>query len=96
MNHHRDEEEFYASLKEKLTNSTLWPSEYLYKFIIPNVEERIQQLQKVFDNKGAAITTKKSSSGNYISFSVNLRLNNPDEVIKIYKEVSTIEGIVSL
>lgn len=59
MNHHRDEEEFYASLKEKLTNSTLWPSEYLYKFIIPNVEERIQQLQKVFDNKGAAITTKK-------------------------------------
>lgn len=63
MNHHRDEEEFYASLKEKLTNSTLWPSEYLYKFIIPNVEERIQQLQKVFDNKGAAITTKNLPLG---------------------------------
>lgn len=28
-------EEFYIRLKEELEQSTSWPSEYLYKFIIP-------------------------------------------------------------
>lgn len=90
------EDEFYARLKEELENTSLWPTEYLYKFIIPSDLEKIEQIQNIFDNKGAVITTKKSSKGNFSSISINLRLKNPDEVVFFYKEVSKIEGVIAL
>ena len=57
----KDTEEFYAKLKEKLQESTTWPSTYLYKFIVPTDEQRISQIQDIFDNTGAVIESKKSN-----------------------------------
>ncbi|SFU66195.1 hypothetical protein SAMN05216480_1129 [Pustulibacterium marinum] len=87
---------FYDRLREELNNTSLWPSEYLYKFIVPTSEEKIQQIESIFDNKGAVITTKQSSGGKFSSISINLKLKNPDEVIFFYKEVGKIEGVISL
>ncbi|WP_318308194.1 DUF493 family protein [Flagellimonas crocea] len=91
-----DTEEFYARLKEKLLENTNWPSDYLYKFIVPTDEARIAQIQKIFDNTGAVIESKKSKKGTYTSISVTVNLENPDEVIRKYKEVSVVEGVISL
>ena len=60
----KDTEEFYAKLKEKLQESTTWPSTYLYKFIVPTDEQRISQIQDIFDNTGAVIESKKSKKYN--------------------------------
>ncbi|WP_340065991.1 DUF493 family protein [Ascidiimonas aurantiaca] len=90
------QDEFYSRLKGELANSTLWPSDYLYKFIVPTDTSKVQQIHTIFDNTGAVIHTKKSSKGNYTSVSVTVNLKNPDEVIEKYKEVSQIEGIISL
>ncbi len=45
---------------------------------------------------GAVITTNKSKNGNYSSVSINVVMPNADAIIDKYKEVSTIEGIISL
>lgn len=88
---------FYDKLKEKLEDSVLWPSEYLYKFIVPSSETNIQKLVQIFDNLGAVIKTKKSSKGKYTSVSVHLQMKNPDEVINKYIEVGEkVEGVISL
>lgn len=92
----KKEDEFYARLKEELADTSLWPSEYLYKFIIPTDGDKIERIEKIFDNKGAVITTKKSSKGKFSSISINLLLKNPEEVIFYYKEVSKIEGVIAL
>lgn len=89
-------QEFYKRLKEELTNNTLWPSEYLYKFVIPTDAEKIKRLESTFDNMGAVIKTSQSKTGKYTSVSVNVRMKNPDEVIEKYIKVSDIEGIISL
>ncbi|MBA4743769.1 DUF493 family protein [Flagellimonas halotolerans] len=89
-------EEFYTKLREKLLETTNWPSDYLYKFIVPTDEKRIAQINKIFDNTGAVIESKKSKKGTYTSLSVMVHLKNPDEVIKKYKEVSVVEGVISL
>lgn len=91
-----DTDAFYQRLKIELEKSTTWPSKYLYKFIIPTSTEKLAQIEAVFDNMGAVINTKKSSSAKYTSVSIELHMKNPDSVIKIYKEVSTIEGVISL
>ena len=88
-------EEFYARLKEELTNSTLWPSDYLYKFIVPTDEQKIEAVHSAFNDLGAVIKTQQSKKGVYTSVSIHVRMKSPQAVIDKYLEVSTIEGIIS-
>lgn len=89
-------EDFYKRLKEELANSTIWPSEYLFKFIIPTDNHKIAVIEKSFDNMGAVIKTNTSKNGKYTSISVNTTMKSAQAVIDKYQELSTIEGIISL
>ncbi|MHA7862726.1 DUF493 family protein [Flagellimonas marinaquae] len=92
----KETEEFYAKLKEQLLETTSWPSTYLYKFIVPTDVDRISQIQTIFDNTGAVIESKKSKKGTYTSLSITVQMKDPDAVIQKYKEVSVVEGVISL
>ena len=89
-------EEFYVRLKAELEANTTWPSEYLYKFIVPSMQDNIARVEKAFDCMGAVIKTTKSRTGKFTSISVDVEMKGPQEVIDKYLEVSTIEGIISL
>lgn len=89
-------EEFYVRLKEELSNTSFWPSEYLYKFIVPSDQNKVLEIESAFDNMGAVIKTSQSKTGKYTSVSVNVRMKNPEAVIEKYIQVSGIEGIISL
>ena len=88
-------EEFYVRLKEELSNTSLWPSEYLYKFIVPSDLKKIVEIESAFNDMGAVIKTTQSKTGKYTSVSVDVQMKNPDAVIAKYIEVSGIEGIIS-
>ena len=91
------EEEFYAKLKKQLQDTSLWPSPYLFKFIIKSDTDKVNQINAIFDNLGAVIETKPSTKGNYTSVSINVTMKNPDAVIHKYKQVAEkIEGVISL
>ena len=92
----KNSDEFYSKLKEQLLDTSSWPSNYLYKFIVLTDEKKIKSIHDVFDNMGAVIESKKSKNGKYTSVSITVNLKNPDEVIAKYKEVGTIEGVISL
>lgn len=97
MNTSPNSEEFYRKLKLQLAETTVWPSEYLYKFIVISEKEKIVQIEDIFDNTGAVINTKESKNGKYTSVSINVIMKNPDEVIAKYLEVtSNVEGVISL
>ena len=89
-------EEFYGRLREELQKSTSWPSNYLYKFIIPTDPVRIEQIGSIFNNTGAVIESKKSRNGKYTSLSITVHLENPDQVIEKYREVGKVKGVISL
>lgn len=91
-----DKTAFYIKLKDQLEDTTDFPADYMYKFIVPTDGNQLQEVQDVFDNKGAVITTKKSKTGKYISITIVLKLKNADEVIEYYKKVEKIKGIISL
>lgn len=97
MSESKNSDEFYAKLRSQLYDTSVWPSIYLYKFIVPSNKGKIEQIQGIFDNLGAVITTKKSKKGTYTSISVNVKLKDPDQVIDKYKEVAEkVEGVISL
>ncbi len=97
MSNENDSEKFYEKLKEQLAATSVWPSVYLYKFIVATDSEKIKSIETIFDNLGAVIHTKLSKNGKYTSVSVNVRMESPTLVINKYKEVSVkVEGVISL
>jgi putative lipoic acid-binding regulatory protein len=88
--------EFYTRLREELNNTSTWPSEYLYKFIVPTDPKKVEEVENAFDNMGAVIQTTQSKTGKYTSLSINVMMESPEYVVEKYIEVSNIEGIISL
>jgi putative lipoic acid-binding regulatory protein len=92
----QDSEAFYQKLKAQLADTSLWPTKYLYKFIVPSGKGKVGLIEKEFNNMGAVITTKESSKGTYTSVSIRVTMRSPDAVISKYKSVGKIEGVISL
>lgn len=92
----QDPDKFYASLKEKLEDTHDFPEDYLYKFIIPNSQEKMTEIYRIFDGMKHTIKNRDSKNGKYISLSINAFVLDADQVIDIYKKVGAIEGIMSL
>ena len=88
--------EFYDRLQVELDNSNTWPAIYLFKFIVPTDDDKIQRVESAFDCMGAVINTKKSKTGKFTSISIDVTMKDSQEIVDKYLEVSTIEGIVSL
>lgn len=96
MSSKNDPEAFYKKLKTQLEETTQFPTLYMYKFIVPTDEDKIAQVHGIFDNTGAVIQTKASSKGTYTSVSITVNMPSADAIIAKYKEVSVVEGIISL
>ncbi len=89
--------EFYKKLEQRLEETSDWPSEYVFKFIVPTEKDKIDKISGFFNHSGAVIETKQSSKGNYTSLSIRLEMESPEQIIKKYKLVGyQIEGVISL
>ena len=96
MSSKKQTEDFYKRLKIQLEENTTWPSDYLYKFIVPNDVQKVQDIEAIFIGTAASISKRNSSKGTYTSVSVRVRMKSPKAVIEKYLEVSKIEGVISL
>jgi putative lipoic acid-binding regulatory protein len=92
----KDTKEFYERLKIELNNSNTWPAEYLFKFIVPTDQEKIEKVENAFNSMGAVIETKHSKTGKYTSISIDVQMPNAQKIIDKYLELSTVKGIISL
>ncbi|RZJ31845.1 MAG: DUF493 family protein [Flavobacterium sp.] len=89
-------EEFFERLKNELENTSTWPAEYLFKFIVPTDQGKIDAVENAFNGLGAVITTRKSKNETFTSVSINVQMDSAQHVIDKYVAVSEIEGIISL
>jgi putative lipoic acid-binding regulatory protein len=89
-------EDFYLKLKDSLDAVTKFPSEYLYKFIVPAKGNQVAKIENLFKDKLAKIASKESKTGKYISVSIKVKLSSSKEVISFYRKAEKIEGIISL
>jgi hypothetical protein len=73
-----------------------WPSLYMYKFIIPNENEKLAQVTALFDYETAEISYHESGKGNYVSVSVKEVAVSVEQIIEKYEKASEIKGVISL
>ncbi len=91
-----DKNAFYEKLEAQLNDTTSFPADYMYKFIVPTINNQVEDVQNIFNKGGAIIKTKKSKTGKYSSVSIVINLSSAKEVISYYKQAETIKGIISL
>lgn len=91
-----DKEAFYKKLKKDLEADSKFPLKYLYKFIVPSTDSKVEQVEKLFNHSGAVINKKTSKTGKFTSVSIQVVMKNADDIIAKYKEAGAIEGIISL
>lgn len=95
-NQHTNPEDFYKSLKEKLEGHHDFPEDYLFKFIIPTDQSKLTEIYKVFDGIKFTLGNRESKNGKYTACNVNAFVLDADQVVKIYREVAKIEGVILL
>jgi hypothetical protein len=97
MSEEKKTKEFYEKLKSQLYDTSIWPSEYLYKFIVKSEADKVSELEELFNHLGAVIKTTESKKGTYTSVSISVKMNSPEDVIEKYQEVAEkVEGVISL
>lgn len=88
--------QFYKKLKKNLKKDTSFPTKYLFKFIVPSDEDKIKQVEELFNHLGAVINKKVSKTGKYTSVSIHVVMKKADDIIHKYQAAEKIEGIISL
>ena len=91
-----EREEKYQRLKVQLEEGFEWPTLYMFKFIVPADNEKIAQVEQLFDSEEAIINTRESSKGNFISVTVKEMMMSPQGVVDRLVESESIEGLISL
>jgi len=91
-----EKKDFYTRLKDELLKNTSWPTEYMYKFIIPNTDENLKKVKEKFGDKDVNIKKNYSKTGKYISLSIVTNEKDPESVINLYKSMEDIEGLIAL
>ncbi len=90
------ESDFYKKLRGTFEETTIFPTQYMFKFIIPSNDDNFKKIESIFDNIGAVINSKPSKNGKYTSMTILVKMESADEIIVKYKAVSKIEGVISL
>ena len=87
---------FYKNFKENLTKSQKWPGIYMFKFILKSKKIKPDFFKKIFANHQYNMIIKESSKKNYRSITIKSKMNSPEEIINIYKDLSEIDEIIVL
>lgn len=89
------EDEQIQRLRDKLNEIHIWPSIFMFKFILPSDPERIAKLKLIF-GESAEIKERLSANGKYTSLTIREMMMDADAIFVRYMMASEIEGIISL
>ena len=89
-------DDFYQKFKEELEKIHTFPTDYLFKFIVPAEQRIIAQLHAIFESTNASISTRDSKNGKFTSATIKVPVSDSDDIVIYYKQASAIKGIVML
>ena len=88
--------EKYEKLKSQLEEGFEWPTLYMFKFIVPADNQRLAQVENLFNTRESSVRIRESSNGNYVSITAKEMMMSPERVIERYLEAEKIEGLIAL
>lgn len=85
-------QDWWDSFQELLEDQIDFPSEYLFKFIVPS--SNLDELKSVFGDH--PVEVRQSRKGNYVSVTARMHMSSSDEVISVYSAAADVDDVISL
>lgn len=85
----------FKTLYERLNENSTWPLSYMFKFIVPNSDGRVDQVVELMPKNGK-INFKNTKNLKFVSITCTASMPNADEIIDISKKVARINGVIAL
>lgn len=89
-------DDFYVQFKEKIKLTHVFPTNYMFKYIVPSDPSIMARLYAIFEGDNISFSTRESSKGKYTGVTIKVPVNDADDVIIYYRQVAEIEGILAL
>lgn len=83
---------WWDRFQDLLEKDRTWPSEYLFKFIVPR--SSLDDLKQLFGEH--PVVVRASTRGRYVSVTARIQMQNSGEVVEMYRAAGEVEGVISL
>lgn len=87
--------ENYEKLKALLNEDKQWPRLYMYKFIIPNKDDNVEQVASRMPAR-SQITYKHTNNLKYVSLTCKVTMNSAESIIQVLIRGAEISGVMVL
>ena len=88
-------EEQLKSLHVQLKKTSKWPSLYMFKFVMPNDESTVQQVNSLLPSTGNT-SYKTSKDGRYIAVTNVARMPSAKSVVDVTSNVAKVPNVMIL
>lgn len=85
----------YEKLRAQLSENKKWPLRYMFKFIVPNTNGKVDQVLSLLPKEGKT-TFKHTKSLTYIAVTCIANMNSANDIVIITHKASEIEGVLPL
>ncbi|MFV0589979.1 MAG: DUF493 family protein [Draconibacterium sp.] len=85
----------FKTLRYRLMETESWPLKYMFKFITPNENGKVDQIKALLPSNGT-ISFKHTSDLKHVSITCVAEMQNADQIIEITEQVDKIEGVIIL
>ena len=85
----------FKNLRYRLMENDKWPLKYMFKFIVPNNEGKVDQIKELLP-LNSDISFKHTDSLKHVSITCIASMNTADDIIDITEKASEIDGVMVL
>ena len=85
----------FKNLRYRLMEIETWPLKYMFKFITPNNEGKVEQIKALLPQHGK-FSFKHTSNLKHVSITCVANMESADQIIDITEQVGRIEGVLIL
>jgi hypothetical protein len=85
----------YTRLLEKLKENKKWPLLYMFKFIVPNEEGKVEQVKQLLPKEGA-LSYKHTKNLKFVSITCKAQMPTAESIVEVTSAVNKIEGVIAL
>ncbi|MCK3682805.1 DUF493 family protein [Maribellus sp. YY47] len=85
----------FKTLRYRLMEMETWPLKYMFKFITPNANGKVDQIKALLPVHGT-LSFKHTSDLKHVSITCVAEMQSADQIIEIVEQVDKIEGVIIL
>ena len=89
------EQQDFEKLRKQLLENKTWPLRYMFKFIVPNQDGKVDRVVSLLPKHGT-VTFKHTKNLRHVSVTCVVSMKSADAIIEVTKNASAIEGVIAL